>query len=527
MDFGRIPGKKSFSDNGISTMAMNVRKSPDNIAVICEDKKLTAAEVWERSNRLGNAYIKLGLKKGDRVQIFLPNCLEYPEVVLGGNKAALINTAGNFRLTGKELVYQLNDCNARAIVLKNAEQYENIRAIRDQVPELKHVIMIDEGAPEGVLSYYSLLEESSPDDPDVELLPEDLHLLMYTGGTTGYPKAAARTNKCDYHMANAVCHELGLGPDDIYLAVAPLYAAASMGYMYATLLAGGTLAVVPAFVPDRVMAYVEKYRATWTFMVPVMYEWILKVPEEELNRYDRSSLRSVCSCGAPLHNDTARKMIDFFSGAEVSNWLGASEFGFITKYSYRNGIRDEGCIGKAVFDLELKVFGEDGKPVTDGGPGILYGRGYSMWEGYFNKIEATKESYLDHEWGSVGDIVRLGEDGNLYVVDRKNDVIISGGTNVYPAEVEKVLKGIDAVADTAVIGVPDEKWGEAVKAIVVLKPGSSMTGDEIIEECRKDLAGYKAPKSVDFIDQIPRSFVGKTLKKELRKKYWEGKDSQI
>jgi long-chain acyl-CoA synthetase len=527
MDFGRKPGKKSYSDDSTSTLRMNVVKNPDKPAVICEDVMLTWKQMWERSNRLANAYIRMGLKKGDRVLIFLPNCLEYMETYIAGNKIGLISTAGNFRLTGPEIAYQLNDCGARGIILKTKEQYETIKSVEDKLPGLEYIIMIDEGAPEGVHSYYSLLDGASPEDPETSVDPADVHLLMYTSGTTGNPKAAARTLKSDYHTSNSVCHEIGLSHDDIYLAVAPLYAAASIGYAYAAMFSGGTICVVPAFIPDKIFSYIEKYRATWLFMVPIMYDWMFMTPADVRGKYDTSSLRHVVSCGAPLHNTTAAKMIDYFKSAEISNWLGASEFGFITRYSYRDGLKEDGCIGKALFDLELKIFDEKGVPVKDGESGILYGRGFSMWEGYFNKPEATREAYLDHEWGTVGDIARVGKDGNLYIVDRKSDMIISGGINIYPTEVENVLKKHNDIADLAVIGVPDDKWGESVKAVVVKKAGSTVTEEELIEFCRKDLAGFKVPKSVDFIDQIPRSLIGKALKKELRKKYWEGRTTVI
>jgi len=527
VDFGRKSGKFSFSDNTLWTMRTNVVKNPRNPAVMYEETVISWAELWERSNRLGNALKKLGLKKGERVQVFLPNCLEYPEVVIGINKAGLVVTTGNFRLTGQELSYQLNDSGSRAIIMKSVEQYENLKKIREEVANLEYVIIIDDNDIEGCYSYYELLNDASPADPDVDVHPEDIQLLMYTGGTTGRPKAAARTFKSNYHMANAVCHELGLTPKDIYLAVAPLYAAASMGYMYATLLSGGTVGIVPAFIPDRILSYVEKYRATWMFMVPIMYEWILNLPSDVLTKPDISSLKHVCSCGAPLKNQTALKIIEFFKDAEVTNWLGASELGFISKYSYKNGLKDEGCVGKAVFDLELAIFDEKGEPVKAGETGILYARGYSVWEGYLNKPEATQEAFFDHEWGTVGDIVYQDEDGDFYIVDRKNDMIITGGINVYPAEVEKVILTMPEVRDVAVIGVPDEKWGEAVKAIVVRKPGSDVSEEDIIKYCRTKLAGFKVPKSVDFIEEIPRSLVGKTLRRELRKKYWEGHNLKI
>ncbi|MBI9074381.1 MAG: acyl--CoA ligase [Desulfatibacillum sp.] len=526
-EFGRIPGKRSFADDSISTIRMNVAKNPDKTAVIFGDKRLTWKELWERSNRLGNGLLGLGLERHDRVLIFLPNCMEYPDAILGINKAGCVASACNFRLTAPEVAYQLNDSGARAIILKGSQELKTILSIKDQVPALEHIIMVEDGAPEGIHAYYPMLAENDSQEPVVERSPEDLHLLMYTSGTTGKPKAAARTYKSDYHMANAVCHELGLNSDDVYLAVAPMYAAASMGYAFATMMSGGTLAIVPAFVPNQIFGEIEKAKATWIFMVPIMYEWMLSTPAEVLAAHDVSTVRHALSCGAPLHNATAKKIINNFPQAQVSNWLGASEFGFISKYTYENGPVGEGCVGKPLFDLELAVFDANGKRAPVNEPGVLYGRGFSMWEGYLNKPEATAESFLDHEWGTVGDIVRLGEDGNFYVVDRKNDMIITGGMNVYPVEIENVLMAHDAVADVAVIGVPDDKWGEAVKALVVKAPGSDISEDGLIAYCRENLAGYKVPKTLDFIDQVPRSMIGKALKAQMRKQYWEGRDSVI
>jgi len=522
--FNKPEGRKSFSDNAISTIRMNVVKHPDKTAVRFGDQSLKWIELWERSNRLANSLKALNLKKDDRVMIFLPNCMEYPEVTLGINKADLVSCGANIRLTGPEIAYQLSDSGARAVILKTREQLDIIMEIRGQTPALEHIIMIEEGADGGGVDYSELLSSGSDKEPVSEHTPDDIHVLMYTSGTTGKPKAAARTYKSDYHMANAVCHELGLNSDDTYLAVAPLYAAASVGYTFACLMSGGTLVILPAFEPDKVLKQIETYRPTWFFMVPIMYEWVLGMPD---NGHDISSVRHVISCGAPLHNATARKMIDGFPGAEVSNWLGASEFGFISRYSYKDGLGKEGCVGKPLFDLELAVFDEEGRGVPKGEPGVLYGRGFSMWEGYLNKPEATAESFLDHEWGTVGDIAKLGDDGNFYIVDRKKDMIITGGINVYPVEVENVLMDHEAVADVVVIGVPDEKWGEAVKALVVPAQGAQPGEAEMIGHCRGSLAGFKVPKSVEFIDAVPRSLIGKALKNKLREKYWQGRDTKI
>jgi long-chain acyl-CoA synthetase len=528
MEKGKKHGRTDYAEGLLETLRTQMMKRFHDPAIMCEDHVLTWGDFWERSNRLANAYTRLGLVKGDRMQVLLPNCIEYPEVFLGGNKAGLINAAGNYHLTGRELAYQLNNCGARALVVKSSQQYKNIQAIREQLPLLEHVIMVENNTPQGALSYQNLLFESSPEEPLINLLPDDIYLLMYTSGTTGLPKGVIRTFGTAYYGPLAISHELGLTPGDVFLAAAPMSAAATMVSIFTALFAGGAVGIVPAFDASTVLDYVEKYRATWTYMVPIMYEWILNQPPEVLNKPDISSLRYVLAVGAPLHNRTAARMMDFFKGVEIDNWLGASELGYVTRHRYNiRGIKEEGCVGRPFFDVELKILDDDKKPVKQGESGILYARSRTTLAGYFNNEEATRAAYFDKEWVTVGDIARQDEEGDFFIVDRKIDMIISGGINIYPAEVEQVIQKIEGVEDNVVIGVPDEKWGESVKALVVKNPGSNLTDEGIIAACRKDLAGFKVPKSVDFVPQIPRSPVGKALKKDLRKKYWEGRESSI
>jgi len=527
-----IPGEKKREQAGhteanhITILRENTMRYPDRPAIMLGDTTITWKDLWARSNRLGNAYANLGLKKGDRVQVFLPNCSEYLEVFLAGNKAGVINAAGNYRLTGRELAYQLNDCGARALVIKSAAQYDNIRAIRDQLPSLEHILMIDADPPPGVLSYEQLLDQSSPEDPDTAVHPDDITLLMYTSGTTGFPKGVMRTFQSSYFGPVSTCNELGLTSKDVFLAAAPMYAAATMGYIFSALFAGGAVGIVPSFDPATVLKHVERYRATWIFMVPIMYEWVLNQPDDVLRAANISSLRHVIACGAPLHNRTAQRMVAFFKGADVSNWLGASELGFIAKYSYGKGLKAEGCVGRTVFGQELKIVDENRGVVEQGEAGTLYVRG-ATFKGYYLKEAAKKDAFLADGWATVGDVARQDEDGDYFIVDRKIDMIISGGINIYPAEIEQVIQKIEGVEDNVVIGVPDEKWGESVKALVVKKAGSAILEEEILAACKKDLAGFKVPKTVDFVERIPRSPIGKALKKDLRKNYWEGREAKI
>jgi long-chain acyl-CoA synthetase len=221
-----------------------------------------------------------------------------------------------------------------------------------------------------------------------------------------------------------------------------------------------------------------------------------------------------------LHTSTKLKIKDFFRQAELHEFYGSTELGVSTVLRDEDQLRKEKCVGKPLQDVELRLFNKEGKEVQKGEVGILFSHGLCGFRGYWNNAAAIREAFLDDEWATVGDMARQDEEGYYYIVDRAKDMIITGGVNVYPVEIEEVLLQMDQVQDAAVIGVPDQQWGEAVKAIIVLKPGAGITEDEIITYCKGRLAGFKVPKSVDFVDFIPRTTTGKILKRELRKKYW-------
>lgn len=527
---GMQEGKTNLTSTGTETIRGHVRKNPNHLALVTEDFSETYAEMWERSCRLGNAMLDIGLTKEDLVLTFMPNCYQYLEIVLAAQMIGVPITLGNYRLTGDDIVYQVNDSGATVIYLQ-PEQYPIINGIKDRLPNLKQIIVVEKDITEGesYLSYEAFLAKGSPDEPQVEVLPEDKHLLFYTSGTTGKPKGAVRTMYCDYNMAVSTAIELSLTKDDSLLLVAPMYAAATAGYMIATLTAGGTLYIAPNFIPEDSLRLIDKFKPTFVFMVPIMYDWALSLPQETIDKYDLSSIRLAVACGAPMHTTIFEKMEKQFKNAKSYNMLGCSELGFVTRISTDEWLRQgrENSIGKPVFDMELKIVDENGKECGVGEVGLLYARSPQTFNGYINKVEGTKEAFLDHEWSTVGDMARVDEDGYYYLVDRSKDMIVTGGTNVYPAEIEGVILQMEGIADVGVIGVPDEKWGEQVKAIVVLKEGYNLSEEEIIAFCKEKLAGFKVPKSVDYIDLIPRNAVGKMLKKDLRKMYWKDTDTFI
>jgi long-chain acyl-CoA synthetase len=508
-------------------MKMNLAKNPDMMAIICEERAETWAEMWERTNRLANGLYGLGLTKGDRVAIYLKNCFEFPETFVATTKSGLVKSPVNYRLKGDEVAYQLNQCGARAVVT-DPEFVDLLQSVRSKMPDLENIIVTGNEKIEGTINYEELIANSDPSEIPVEILPNDIHMILYTSGTTGQPKGAIRGYMEDYHTGMTVCVEWKVRSGDIQMAVAPLYHAGSCAWYCATLASGGTLVVIPAFMPEKLLQAIEKYQPNWMMMVPTMFDLVLSLPREILNKYDLSSLRTLISGGSPLHTPTKHKIIEFFKNAELNEFYGSTELGVSTTLRHVDQLRKERCVGKPLQDLELKLIDPaTGNEVKRGEVGLLYSRGLGGLRGYWNDPKATEEAFLDHEWATVGDMARQDEEGYYYIVDRVKDMIITGGVNVYPVEIEAVLRNIQKIQDVAIIGVPDEKWGESVKAVVVPKPGVEITEDEIIEYAKEKMAGFKVPKSVDFVAEIPRSLTGKILKKDLRAKYWGDSKIQI
>jgi len=518
--------KGSYSNNILSSIRMNVAKNPDLPAFICEDTSLTWSEMWQKTNRLANGLSGLGLKPGDRLAIFLKNCIEFSETCVAGYKTGLIRSPVSSNFKSDELAYQLNDCGAAAIVT-SPDLFLIVKDVQLRVPGLKHVIVTCDNTPEGVISYSALVQHSSPDDTGYAPAPEDIDLILYTSGTTGKPKGAIRGIMEDYHTGITVCVDWKIRSGDAQLVATPQYHAGAMAWFIATLVSGGTLVILPGFDPVKLLATIEKNKVNWLMMVPVMFDVVTSLPAEILNKHDLSSLRTLISGGAPLHTPTKLKIKELFKNAELNEFYGSTELGVSSCLRDVDQLRKVRCVGKPCHDLELKLFDQNGNEVKRGENGILYSRGLGGFRGYWNNEEATREAFLNDDWATVGDIARQDEEGYYYIVDRLKDMIITGGVNVYPVEIEGVLLQMEGVRDAAVIGVPDKQWGEAIKAIIVKKTDTSVTEESVIAYCREKLAKYKVPKSVDFVDSIPRTLTGKILKKDLRRVYWGENDIQV
>ncbi|PWA10390.1 hypothetical protein DCC39_11185 [Pueribacillus theae] len=515
-----------YSNNIVSSIKMNSVKFAERKALICGDQSVSWAEMWSRTNQLGQALCSLGVQKGDRVALILNNCIEFSESFVMCAKFGFIVTPMNRNLKAKELAYHLQDSGAK-VVITNPEYAAALQSVRNELPSLEQMVVTGTAAGQGDHAYEQLINEGADKDPDVEISPDDIQMILYTSGTTGRPKGGIRGYKENYHTGVGVCIEWKIRSGDVQLAITPLYHAAPIAWFIATMITGGTYVILPQFNPEAVFVEIEKHKVNWLMAVPVMFDHLIAFSEKKLAGYDLSSLRTLISGGAPLHTRTKVGIKRAFSDSELYEFYGSTELGVSTSLRDEDQLRKERCVGLPMPDVELSIRNDEGDEVQQGEIGLLYSRGLSGFRGYWNAPEKTEEAFLEGGWATVGDMARQDDEGYYYIVDRKKDMIITGGVNVYPVEIEEIIHEMEEVQDVAVIGVPDPKWGEAVKAIIVLHPNETIDENDVIVFCKKRLASFKVPKSVDFVSSIPRTQSGKILKGELRKAYWSDSDFQI
>jgi len=348
---------------------------------------------------------------------------------------------------------------------------------------------------------------------------------MYTGGTTGRPKGAVRSHRSMYMVALLFSIEFSIGRNGKGFVSGPLYGAAALSISMPNFFVGNAVHILEKFHPVEVLEAIHKEKSTTTFMAPPMFEAIFALPENVRDRYDVSSMKTLVSVGAPLHTSTKEKILAFFGDVDLNEFYGASEHGGSTNLFPEYQKEKNRSVGLPMLGMEVKLIDDDGHDVERGEVGEFLVKGLTLCDGYYKKPDATAESFHG-DWLGLGDMGVQDEEGYYYIVDRKQDMILSGAINVYPAEIEEVLHEHPKIADVAVIGVPDEKWGEAVKAVVVLKDGETANEEEIIHFCNGKLARFKLPHSVDFVSDLPRSLQGKLLKFQIRDKYRQEKEAK-
>jgi acyl-CoA synthetase (AMP-forming)/AMP-acid ligase II len=501
-------------------LELNARLFPDKTGARDLERAMTFRQWNARSCRLANALLGLGLAKGDRVAVLAYNRVEWLEIYAATAKAGLIAVPVNFRLVAREIGYIVGNCEAKALIVQSdlAGVIDEVRADLP-VPEGNYVYLGDP-CQAGYRAYEDLLAAGSDREPGIDVRPEDPWVLMYTSGTTGLPKGALRSHRCSTMQSLAAAIEMGFGRRDGALLVMPLCHANSL-YFSGALAACGAGATVysrKSFDPEHLVRTLAESGATFTSLVPTHYIMMLGLGAGVRAKYDLDRVEKLLISSAPARQETKRAVMEMFRNSGLYEVYGSTEAGLVTVLHPDEQFTKLGSVGReCVASRPIRLLNPDGNEVPDGADGELYSCTPFTFDGYWKMPEKTAEAFRG-DYCTVGDLARRDADGFLYLVDRKSNMIISGGENVYPSEVESLLAAHPAVQDVAVIGLPDDKWGERVHAVLVLLESARVTEDEILDWCRPRIAGYKRPRSVSFLAEaaMPRTATGKIQHSRLR-----------
>jgi acyl-CoA synthetase (AMP-forming)/AMP-acid ligase II len=487
-------------------------------------RSMTFREWNRRSCRLANALLGLRLDKGDRIAILAYNCVEWMEIYAATAKAGLIAVPINFRLREEEIRYIVEDCAAGAFIVQD-DLMESVARLRGEVAisSGNFIHFGQRATPAGFASYEALIAAADETEPTVLVAAEDTWTLIYTSGTTGKPKGAMRSHGSHALLNFATLLDMGFGRDDRCLLVMPMCHANSLNFASAFVYAGATCCVYDskAFEPEHLLRTMAETSATFTSLVPTHYVMLLGLPDSAKAKYDVDSVTKLLVSSAPARRDTKLAIMERFRNSQLFEIYGSTEQGWATLLRPEEQLTKLGSVGREFTgSARIKLIAENGDEAAEGEVGELYSRTPWCFEGYWNLPEKTAQAFRG-PYLSVGDVARRDTDGYYTLVDRKSNMIISGGENVYPSEVESMLAGHPKVRDVAVIGRPDQKWGEAVHAVVVLRAGASVSATELLDWCANRIAGYKRPKSLSFItdEEMPRTATGKILHRVLKARY--------
>jgi long-chain acyl-CoA synthetase len=498
------------------------------------DVRLSWHALNARACRLANALQKLGIQRGDRVALFARNSHQWVEALFGLAKIGAVSVTVNYRLTVPEVEYIVSDAGARAI-LCGASEMETARTVAHKVDSVRWLIGVNGATGSGIEEYEALVAHGEEREPglDSPLQFDEPAMLLYTSGTTGFPKGAIYTHGSLLVGMFVHVHAIGSRRTHRVLLPSPLYSAAGIAGIYCAAFVGSQIALLN-FEAQLALETIQRERITFTNLVPTTIQMLLA--RDDIGNYDLSSLEVLLYGGAPIPEPVLRDALRRLPNCSFRQTFAATETGcsgtVLEPREHREALENPGLAqrllscGRPQVCVDVQVFGADGQVLPPGEVGEIGVRTEANMTGYWNNPAATAKAMRDG-WVFTGDMARVDEDGYVYLVDRKNDLIVSGALNVYPSEVERVLYTHPAVSECAVIGVPSAQWGEAVKAIVVVRAGQTLTETELIAHCEGQLADFKKPKSVDFVAQLPRNLTGKILRRELREQYWEGRERSI
>jgi len=501
---------------------------PEKAAIVFEDKRYTFSQLTERVNRLANGLLKLGVKKGDRVSFIQVNCNQCVETYFAVAKTGAIYLPLNFRAKEKEFTYMLNTAEATTLII--GERYvPMIKSIQPELKSLENLISIEQKH-DDMLYYEDIIKSSPADEVVTEIDDDDTTMLMYTAGTTGFPKGVMLShNSFSSYMLENVS-PANPESDESNILTVPLYHVAGIQAMMAAIYGGRTLVMERQFEPEEWMTLVETEKANRAMMVPTMLKQLLDHPN--FKEHDLSSLRVITYGAAPMPLPVIRKALEEFPRVSFINAFGQTETASTitalgpedhvltgTEEEKEKKIKRLASIGKPMADVEMKVIDDDGKTLGPNEVGEILARGPRVMSGYWKDEEKTAKTIDKDGWVHTGDVGYVDEDGYYFLSGRSSDMIIRAGENISPEEIENVIREHPKVEDVAVIGVPDETWGEEPRAVVIPKKGEKPTEEEIMEYCRQGLASFKRPRTVVFVDELPRNPMGKLIKKDIREKY--------
>jgi len=500
-------------------------------ALVCQDTRLSAGQLIERIYRLSNALLHLGLRKGERVAVLLNNCHQSAECFYGICSAGLVLVPMNARNSLQEHLYVLNDSEPRAILV-GAEFAEDIAKIMPEVPGLSFSLVVTGCPPTGMLDYEEMLAKAAPEEPQVTLCDEDLFSLRYTSGTTGRPKGVIHDHKANIAtLHNTLLSGFSIEVGDTVALVGPVtHASGSM--ILPHIVCGGRIIILPRFQPKELLECIERERVNTLYLVPTIL--VILLAEPDIDQYDLSSLTTIRYGASPVSPKVLERAIERFGDVFVQGYgltEGMMPVTILTKQDHMlDGSETRrkrlSSVGRETMTTQVRIMDEEGNFLPSGEIGEIVVASDQNMKGYWKNQEATQAAFRG-AWLRTRDMGFRDEQGYVFVVDRKDHMIISGGFNVYPREVEDVLCRHPAILEAAVLGIPDDVWGEAVHASVSLKEGMEATAEEIIQHCREHLASYKKPKSVAFVVKLPKNAHGKIQKEQLKAPYWTGRSKRI